>query len=83
MEGMNVRTNRILAGAVVVAIGAGGVAAVVNGQWAATFTYPTGAAEALELARKILIDCAESVPASVTVPTQAVTPENAKTMLNQ
>jgi ribose/xylose/arabinose/galactoside ABC-type transport system permease subunit len=33
-----------------------------SGQWAATFTYPTGAAEALNLAEKILIDCAASVP---------------------
>ena len=56
----------------------GGIAAVASGQWAATFTYPTGAAEALDLAKKILLDCAESVPAAVTVPTQAVTPENAK-----
>lgn len=56
----------------------GGIAAVASGQWAATFTYPTGAAEALDLAKKILLDCAESVPATVTVPTQAVTPENAK-----
>lgn len=61
----------------------GGAAAVANGQWAATFTYPTGAAEALDLARKILVECAERVPASVTVPTQAVTPENAKAMLNR
>ena len=56
----------------------GGIAAVASGQWAATFTYPTGAAEALDLAKKILLDCAESVPTTVTVPTQAVTPENAK-----
>jgi ribose transport system substrate-binding protein len=57
---------------------AGGIEAVASGQWAATFTYPTGAAEALDLAKKILIDCAESVPASVTVPTQAITKDNAK-----
>jgi ribose transport system substrate-binding protein len=57
---------------------AGGISAVASGQWAATFTYPTGAAEALDLAKKILIDCAESVPATVTVPTQAITKDNAK-----
>ena len=56
---------------------AGGVRAVASGQWAATFTYPTGAAEALDLARKILIDCADSVPASVIVPTLAITKINA------
>ena len=38
---------------------AGGVRAVASGQWAATFTYPTGAAESLDLAKKILLDCAE------------------------
>ena len=57
---------------------AGGIAAVASGQWAATFTYPTGAAEALDLARKILLDCADRVPDTVTVPTQAITAENAK-----
>ncbi len=56
---------------------AGGVQAVASGQWAATFTYPTGAAESLDLAKKILIDCAESVPDTVTVPTLAITKDNA------
>ncbi len=37
---------------------AGGIRAVASGQWAATFTYPTGAPEALDLAKKILLDCA-------------------------
>ena len=57
---------------------AGGIAAVATGQWAATFTYPTGAPEALDLARKILLDCATSVPDTVTVPTLAITTDNAK-----
>jgi len=57
---------------------AGGIAAVASGQWAATFTYPTGAEESLDLAKKILLECAESVPASVTVPTLAITQDNAK-----
>jgi ribose transport system substrate-binding protein len=56
---------------------AGGVRAVASGQWAATFTYPTGAAESLDLAKKILLDCAESVPDTVTVPTLAITKDNA------
>jgi hypothetical protein len=56
---------------------AGGIRAVASGQWAATFTYPTGAAEALDLAKKILIDCAASVPDTVMVPTLAITMDNA------
>jgi ribose transport system substrate-binding protein len=59
---------------------AGGIRAVAQGQWAATFTYPTGAEEALDLAKKILLDCAESVPEVVTVPTQAITKDNAATL---
>ncbi|SAL78007.1 substrate-binding domain-containing protein [Caballeronia telluris] len=56
----------------------GGIRAVADGQWAATFTYPTGAAQALELAKKILIDCATEVPRSVIVPTQRIDQANAK-----
>ena len=58
----------------------GGIAAVADGQWAATFTYPTGAEQALDLAKKILLDCATSVPAAVSVPTQAITRDNAKAL---
>jgi ribose transport system substrate-binding protein len=56
----------------------GGIRSVADGQWAATFTYPTGAAEALDLAKKILIDCATEVPRSVIVPTQRIDQTNAK-----
>jgi ribose transport system substrate-binding protein len=56
----------------------GGIRAVAEGQWAATYIYPTGAAQALELAKRILIDCATSAPKSITVPTELVSPENAK-----
>ena len=56
----------------------GGIRSVADGQWAATYTYPTGAAEALELAKKILIDCATDVPRSVTVPSQRIDGSNAK-----
>lgn len=56
----------------------GGIRSVADGQWAATLVYPTGAAEALDLAKKILIDCASSVPRTVIVPTQLITPDNAK-----
>ena len=58
----------------------GGIRAVADGQWAATYTYPTGAAEALDLAKKILIDCATSVPRSVLVPTQRIDQSNAKAL---
>lgn len=56
----------------------GGIRSVADGQWAATFTYPTGAAQALELAKKILIDCATEVPRNVLVPTQRIDQSNAK-----
>ena len=56
----------------------GGIRSVADGQWAATYTYPTGAAQALDLAKKILIDCATEVPRSVTVPSQRIDPSNAK-----
>ena len=51
---------------------------MAEGQWAATFTYPTGAEEALDLAKKILLDCATSVPTTVTVADDAITADNAK-----
>lgn len=60
---------------------AGGIRAVAEGDWSATFTYPTGAKEAIDMAKSILIDCATEVPTTVTVDTTAVTPENAKSMM--
>jgi ribose transport system substrate-binding protein len=60
---------------------AGGIRAVAEGDWAATFTYPTGASEAIEMAKSILLDCATEVPTVVTVDTTAITPENAKSMM--
>jgi len=62
---------------------AGGIRAVAQGEWAATFTYPTGAPEAIDMAKSILLDCAESVPTTVTVATTAITPDNAKAMMDQ
>ncbi|HTI01758.1 MAG TPA: substrate-binding domain-containing protein [Acidisoma sp.] len=61
----------------------GGIRAVADGEWAATFVYPTGAAEALDLAKKILIDCATSVPRMVTVPTMRIDPTNAKAIYDK
>jgi ribose transport system substrate-binding protein len=60
---------------------AGGIRAVAEGEWAATFTYPTGAKEAIEMAKSILLDCASEVPKVVTVDTTAITPDNAKSMM--
>jgi ribose transport system substrate-binding protein len=59
---------------------AGGIEAVARGDWSATFTYPTGAKQAIDMAKSILLDCATSVPATVTVDTTAITPDNAKQM---
>ncbi|RFU44934.1 substrate-binding domain-containing protein [Paraburkholderia sp. DHOC27] len=61
----------------------GGIRSVADGQWAATYTYPTGAAQALELAKKILIDCASEVPRNVVVPTQRIDQSNAKDLMNK
>ena len=61
----------------------GGIRSVADGEWAATFVYPTGAAEALDLAKKILIDCATSVPRLVTVPTMLIDPSNAKAIYDK
>jgi ribose transport system substrate-binding protein len=61
---------------------AGGIRAVAEGDWAATFTYPTGGPEAIEMAKSILLDCAEKVPTVVTVPTTAITSDNAKQLMH-
>ncbi len=58
----------------------GGIRSVADGEWAATMVYPTGAAQALALAKQILIDCATSVPKLVTVPTELVDGDNAKAL---
>src|SRR5207248_9429408 len=60
---------------------AGGIRAVAEGEWAATFTYPTGGPEAIEMAKSILLDCAEKVPNVVTVPRTALTPDNDKQLI--
>ncbi|MFK0692727.1 hypothetical protein ACFX5Q_31905 [Mesorhizobium sp. IMUNJ 23033] len=62
---------------------AGGIEAVAKGGWAGTFTYPTGAKEAIEMSKKILLDCATSVEPTVTVGTTAITAENAKQLMGK
>jgi len=62
---------------------AGGIEAVANGDWVATFTYPTGAKEAIDMAKSILLDCATSVEPTVTVATTAITTDNAKQLMGK
>ncbi len=55
----------------------GGRQAVADGKLDATFVYPTGGRQAVELAAKIL--AGEQVPRTVTLPTEKITSENALT----
>ncbi|MET8373477.1 substrate-binding domain-containing protein [Micromonospora profundi] len=55
----------------------GGIKAVEQGRLAATFQYATGGREAVELARKILVDCATDVPRATTLDTTRITSDNA------
>ncbi|TQM14980.1 substrate-binding domain-containing protein [Pseudonocardia kunmingensis] len=57
-------------------IPSGGIKAVEQGRLQATYVYPTGGREAIDLARQILVDCAE-VPKTTTLETQQVTADNA------
>ena len=60
---------------------AGGDQAVLDGKFTATFVYPTGAAEALALAKSILVDCATKVDRNTVVPTTAVTKDSAQQLI--
>ncbi|WP_416903435.1 substrate-binding domain-containing protein [Micromonospora echinospora] len=55
----------------------GGIKAVEQGRLAATFQYATGGREAVDLARRILVDCDRDVPRTTTLATMQVTSENA------
>ncbi|WP_345602838.1 substrate-binding domain-containing protein [Pseudonocardia adelaidensis] len=57
-------------------IPSGGIKAVEQGRLKATYVYPTGGREAIDLAKKILIDCTP-VPKTTTLQTQQVTADNA------
>jgi ribose transport system substrate-binding protein len=57
-------------------IPSGGIKAVEEGRLSATFTYPTGGKEAVDAAKKLLIDCA-TVEKQQTLPTQKITTDNA------
>lgn len=55
----------------------GGIKAVEQGRMAATWVYATGGREAIDLAKKILIDCEKDVPRTTTLGTELITKENA------
>ncbi|MET8352157.1 MULTISPECIES: substrate-binding domain-containing protein [unclassified Micromonospora] len=55
----------------------GGIKAVEQGRLQATFQYATGGREAIDLAKKILVDCTKDVPKSTTLGTMQITKDNA------
>jgi ribose transport system substrate-binding protein len=57
-------------------IPSGGLKAVEAGRLSATLIYPTAGKEAVESAKKILVDC-QQVPKTQTLQTQLITKENA------
>ncbi|TDC95914.1 ABC transporter substrate-binding protein [Saccharopolyspora aridisoli] len=57
-------------------IPSGGIKAVEEGRLQATNLYPTGGAEAVEAAKKILVDC-QQVPKIQTLGTELITKDNA------
>jgi ribose transport system substrate-binding protein len=57
-------------------IPSGGIKAVEEGRLSATFTYPTNGKEAIDAAKKLLLDCA-TVDKEQILPTDTITPENA------
>lgn len=63
-------------------IEAGGIKAVQAGRIWATFVYPTGGKEAVDAARKLLIDC-QSVPKTQTLSTKLVTKDNAAAVYDE
>jgi ribose transport system substrate-binding protein len=57
-------------------IESGGIKAVSAGRLSATWVYPTGGKEAIDSAKKLLVDC-QQVPKSQTLPTQVINKANA------
>jgi ribose transport system substrate-binding protein len=57
-------------------IPSGGIKAVEQGRLSATFVYPTAGKEAVDTAKKILVDC-QPVPKTQTLQTQLITKDNA------
>jgi ribose transport system substrate-binding protein len=55
----------------------GGIKAVEQGRLQATFQYATGGREAIDLAKKLLVDCVKDVPRTTTLGTMQITKDNA------
>jgi ribose transport system substrate-binding protein len=62
---------------------AGGIKKVMDGVLAATFVYPLGVNEAVEVAQKILRDPAYRPPKEITLPSNLVTPQSAAQLYRQ
>jgi ribose transport system substrate-binding protein len=62
---------------------AGGIMKVMDGVLAATFVYPLGVNEAVEVAQKILRDPAYRPPKEITLPSNLVTPQSAAQLYRQ
>lgn len=63
-------------------IPSGGIKAVEQGRLSATFVYPTAGQEAVETAKKLLVDC-QQVAKTLTLQTQLITKENATEVYNK
>lgn len=63
-------------------IESGGIKAVSAGRLSATLVYPTGGKEAIDAAKKLLIDC-QQVPKTQTLSTRLITKENAETVYQE
>ncbi len=63
-------------------IPSGGLKAVEQGRLSATLIYPTGGAEAIDTAKKLLVDC-QDVPKEQTLETELITIDNAVTVYNE
>ncbi|TYC05095.1 substrate-binding domain-containing protein [Micromonospora sp. WP24] len=61
----------------------GGIKAVEQGRLQATFQYPTGGREAIDMAKKILVDCQKDVPKTTTLGTTQITKDNAAQVYTQ
>jgi ribose transport system substrate-binding protein len=62
---------------------AGGIRKVMDGVLAATFVYPLGVREAMDVAMKIIADSTYQPPKEITLPSVMVTPANAEALYRQ
>jgi len=63
-------------------IPSGGLKAVEQGRLSATLIYPTAGKEAVDTAKKLLVDC-QDVPKEQTLKTELITIDNAATVYNE